>query len=176
MVSPGLEDAKLVAKPSKLNCEPIDWAWAICKFEVINWLRVIGVLLPDEVQEVIWVSAAGGVGPDGEQDKMAKGKRLDTVTVGVLSGQALAVARNVHDRNGWEMWRQLAVYYEPVRVSRALSQLTELLSPKLNGSGASYKERLMTWERLVADYEAQHGKTLEDIVKRATIMAQARKR
>lgn len=60
--------------------------------------------------------------------------------VGVLSGRALVLARNVKDRSGWELWWQLAVDYEPARAFRALGQLTELLDPKTAAPEASYKD------------------------------------
>lgn len=108
-----------------------------------------------------------------KQDKIAKRKQLYVMTVGALSGKAIAMTRHVRDRNGWELWRQVAVDYEPTRASRVLGHLAELLKPRLSWPEASYEDRLMTWEGQIADYEAQQGRKLDHGAKRASIMAQA---
>lgn len=146
-----MADWNLAAKPNEFSGKQIDWAnW---KLELMSCLQVIGVLLPpDEVQEAVGRPKLAEFGPTTHKDKIAKGKQLYAMAVGVLGGRALAIARNAKDRNGWELWRQLAVDYEPVRASRALSQLTEVLNPRLPGSEAGYKDRLMTPERQIADY------------------------
>lgn len=76
---------------------------------------------------------------------------------------------------GWELWRQFSVDYEPARVSRALGQLTDLLNPRLLGSEASCKYRVMPWKRQIANYKAQHVWKLggDDDVKREIIASQA---
>lgn len=61
----------------------------------------------------------------------------------------------------------------PARASKPLWQLNELLNPKLAGPEVHYKDRLMTWERHITDYEAQHDRKLDDGVMRAILKGQA---
>lgn len=59
MESTGLANATLVATPTRLSGELQDWAnW---KSEMMKWLQVVGVTLPDEVPEAIgwmWQTAS----------------------------------------------------------------------------------------------------------------------
>lgn len=79
--------------------------WANWKLETMSWLQVIVVFLPDEVQEAIGCTSLVELDPTGNKDNNSKGKQLYGVTVGVLSGRALAVARDVKDRSGLELER-----------------------------------------------------------------------
>lgn len=63
-------------------------------------------------------------------EETQKRNQFCAVTVWVLGGRAIAIARNVR---GWELWQQLAVY--------------ELLNARLPAPEASYNDRLMTRER-----------------------------
>lgn len=82
MESYGLANAKLVAKPHKFNGEQVDLAnW---KCEMMNWLQVVGVLLPDEVQEAIGCPKRVALDPTAKKGKIAKGKQLYAMTVGVV--------------------------------------------------------------------------------------------
>lgn len=124
-------------------------------------MQVIGETLPDEVQNAIESSVSTDPGQAKAED-IKKGKQLCMVTVGVLGGSVLTMARNVKDPNGWELWRQLAAHYEPARASRALGQLTELINPRVSGPEVNYKDRLTTSVRQTAYYEAQCSKEIDD--------------
>lgn len=65
------------------------------------------------MQETFRCTKPVNLAPTAIQGKVAKGNQLYVVTVGVLSGRALAIERNSKNRNGWELWKQLAVNYEP---------------------------------------------------------------
>lgn len=61
----------------------------------------------------------------------------------------------------------------PWTASEHKGQVTELLTLRLPGPETSCEARLMSWERQLADYEAQHRRTLDNDMRRAIIMAQA---
>lgn len=69
---------------------------------MFNWMQVIDVVLPGEVQEASGCQKPMDLGPTTIKDKTAEGKQLYAVTVGGPSGRVLAVARNVKDRSGWD--------------------------------------------------------------------------
>ena len=66
------------------------------------------------------------------------------------------------DSESLEAWRQLTEKYEPKMRTRFAGQLMSILSYSFQGDAT---ERIAAWEREIATYERDSGKTLDDEIK-----------
>ena len=66
-----------------------------------------------------------------------------------------------------EAWRQLTEKHEPKMRTRFAGQLMSILSYSPQGDAT---ERITAWEREIATYERDSGKTLDDEINIGTVL------
>ena len=82
-----------------------------------------------------------------------------------LRGEALTLAKGVHDMNGLEAWRLLVRRFEPSSKSRMFASIMTILDVKRNVPKSEFANALSAWELQVKSYEAILKKTLDSDLK-----------
>ena len=164
-------DLKLLAKPPNFAGDPEHWSnW---KFALVNWLSLVDMDYPSLMEQVGGRTTHVDV-DEHNADLVRQTNLLYVLLASLLTGRAQVFARSIPDRNGFELWRLLSQEFEPARTSRALVQLIEVINFRLDvGGEATFLERLMTWERLTHEYEKQHGKKIDEDLRRACLLKQS---
>ena len=102
-----------------------------------------------------------------EEDDRAASAQLYWMMLMICNGAALNIVFLAGDSEGLEAWRQLTEKFEPKMRTRFAGQLMSILSFFLQGDTTG---RVTAWEREIATYERDSGKTLDDEIKIGTIM------
>ena len=85
----------------------------------------------------------------------------------ICKGAALNIVFLAGDSEGLEAWRQLTEKYEPKMRTRLAGKLMSILFFSFQGDTT---ERITAWEREIATYERDSGKTLDDEFKIGTVL------
>eukprot|EP00969_Alexandrium_andersonii_P186331 8231837-Alexandrium_andersonii.AAC.1 len=105
--------------------------------------------------------------------------KLYTELASLLSGKPGQIAKDIYEKsgskNGFELWRQLNAEYEPKAGERMLAWVRQILEGDvLKGATAyTFEEKLLSWERLVEEYEEESYIVLESDLKRAVLIKSA---
>eukprot|EP00439_Symbiodinium_sp_Y106_P068039 s3094_g11.t1 len=91
---------------------------------------------------------------------LERARKLYVILSSVLKGRPLAILRGVEDRNGFECWRQLTCQFSPRTRSRSLAMLSAIMA----------REQLMSFERLISEYEKASGNPLPGDVKLSVVL------
>ena len=102
-----------------------------------------------------------------EDDDRAASTQLCWMTLMICKGAALNTVSMAGDSEGLEAWRQLTEKYEPKMRTRFAGQLMSILSFSFQGDTT---ERITAWEREIATYERDSGKTVEDEINIGTVL------
>ena len=89
-------------------------------------------------------------------------KQLYSILTGVLRGKPLRLLRQVEQRNGFEVWRQLCQVYMPRTKSRAISLLTALMNAPSFTKERTLLDQVLGLERLRAEYVRASGLDVQD--------------
>ena len=98
---------------------------------------------------------------------------LHHVLVMVLKKHPLQLVRAAGPGRGIEGWRSVRCHYRPRDALRHVSMLQGILEPQWSGGETTFGERILDWERAIAEYEGESGSTLDDAVKAAVMVKYA---
>ena len=100
----------------------------------------------------------------GEPDEVQQRcKQLYSILTGLLRGKPLRLLRQVTERNGFEVWRQLIQLYLPKTKSRSISLLSALMNiPNFTTKDRTLLDQIVGLERLRSEYVRASGTDLDD--------------
>ena len=116
---------------------------------------------PNYLAEFTW--AENHAGPIKENEYVAgseKGRRavkLYSVLSSYLKNRPLKILRSVLNNDGFEVWRKITVELQPTSRSRSLAMAQALVSFPSMSKGASLYDYVLTYEKLVDEYEKLSG-------------------
>ena len=99
-----------------------------------------------------------------------RARKLYVILSSVLRGRPLAILRGIDDRNGYECWRQLTNQFSPRTRSRSLAMLSAIMGLPSFTRDRTLREQLMSFERLIAEYEKASGNQLPGDVKLSVVL------
>ena len=171
MAQPTLIDTRSLVKLGTFDGRHEEWQ--ATKFDLMNYLALIHIDLPTEMDV-----AAAREGPITVPADNAEVLQRSRVLFAVLAawmakGKPKLMARTIFDRNGYEYWRQLCVEYEPRFASRALIQLRGISTWQLSGNEDELEVRLMALEQKVEEYERQHHKQVDEDMLKAMLLTES---
>ena len=87
-----------------------------------------------------------------------------------LRNRPLKVLRSVENMNGFEVWRKLTAELEPSSRSRSLAMAQALVGFPARSKGASLMDYVLTFEKLVSEYEKISSTKYDDNLKIGTLL------
>ena len=104
------------------------------------------------------------VSVDGEaEDLRGRCHELYSVLTGLLRGKPLRMLRQVENRNGYEVWRQLSQLFQPRTKARAISTLSALMNiPTFVQKDRTLLDQILGLERLRTEYCRASGTDIAD--------------
>ena len=101
---------------------------------------------------------------DGEpQEVTDRCNQLYSILTGLLKGKPLRLLRQVSNRNGFEVWRQLCQLFMPRTRSRAISILAALMGvPSFTTKDRTLLDQVLGLERMRAEYVRSSGTDIPD--------------
>ena len=158
-----------VFAPGTLDEEVSSWQdWAFI------FKNYIGFMDPNYLAEFSW--AETHTGPISEDEYTAgseKGRRavkLYSVLSSYLKNRPLKILRSVLNNDGFEVRRRLSVELQPTSRSRSLAMALALVSFPAMSKGASLYDYVLTYEKLVDEYEKLSGLRYDPNLKIGTLL------
>ena len=102
-----------------------------------------------------------------DENDRAVSTQLYWMMLMICKGTALNIVFFAGDSEGLPAWRQLSEKYEPKMRTRFAGQLMSILSSSFQGDTAEW---ITVWEREIATYERDSGKTLDDEIKVGAVL------
>ena len=87
-----------------------------------------------------------------------------------MKNRPLKVLRSVSGMNGFEVWRKLTAELEPSSRSRSLAMAQALVGFPAMSKGASLMDYVLTFEKLISEYEKISGTKYDDNLKIGTLL------
>ena len=103
-----------------------------------------------------------------DRERMNRGMKLYSVLSSYLSNRPLKVLRSVSGMNGFEVWRKLTAELAPSSRSRSLAMAQALVGFPAMSKGASLMDYVLTFEKLISEYEKISGTKYDDNLKIGT--------
>eukprot|EP00439_Symbiodinium_sp_Y106_P064923 s4869_g10.t1 len=103
------------------------------------------------------------------QQRMNRGMKLYSVLSSYLKNRPLKVLRSVSGMNGF-VWRKLTVELEPSSRSRSLAMAQALVGFPATSKGASLMDYVLTFEKVISEYEKISGTKYDDNLKIGTLL------
>ena len=95
-------------------------------------------------------------------DSKIRAEQLYSILTGLLRGRPLKILRNVSERNGYEVWRQLVVQYSPKTKGRAISVLSAFMNFSAFDKSKTFLEHIQSLERVRTEYRKVSGIDIGD--------------
>ena len=159
------EVLKLAAKPIQYDND--EKTWLEFRFKLKNYLtlvdeRYVALLLDGESQPVANL-------PTGTEESAVNIRTLSHTLYALLAtlttGRSLRLVQRVPNRNGFEVWRQMAAENAPKTAGRRLAMLQAVLQPGMSDNPAKFEETRRSWEHQMDFYENLSSTKLDDDVK-----------
>ena len=96
------------------------------------------------------------------EDVRLRGAKLYAVLSSLRRRKPRILLKQVEDRNGWEVWRQLQSIYAPKTRARSLAILNALSSAPNFTKDKTLQEQVLALERISAGYARVSGRSVED--------------
>ena len=148
-------DTRLLVKPGEFSGAQDAWRDWSAGFSVYA-----GAAVP-RLQKLMEDAARAGTPIPNvtmrEEEDWPPSPQLYWMMLMICKGAALKTVFLTGDSEGLEAWRQLTEKYDPKMRTRFAGQLMSILSFSLQGNTT---ERITAWEREIATYERDSGKTL----------------
>ena len=114
--------------------------------------------------------AMGGSFFRGKDARKTRGLKLYSVLSSYLRNRPLKVLRSVENMSGFEVWRKLTAELEPSSRSRSLAMAQALVGFPPMSKGASLMDYVLTFEKLVSEYEKISSTKYDDNLKVGTLL------
>ena len=146
--------------------------WSDWSFVFKNYLAFMD---PGFLDEFKWAEQHIGVIDQDEYNTrdLDSGKRavkLYSILSGYLRNRPLKTLRSVTNNDGFEVWRKLTSELQPTSRSRSLAMAQALVSFPAMSKGASLYDYVLTYEKLVTEYEKLSGSIYDQNLKIGTLM------
>ena len=160
------EVLKLAAKPVQYDND--EKTWLEFRFKLENNLtlvdeRHVGLLLDAESQPVANL-------PTGTEESAVTIRTLSHTLHALLAtlttGRSLRLVQRVSNRNGFEVWRQMAAENAP----RRFAMLQAVLQPGMSDNPGKFEETWKSWEHQMDIYENLSSTKLDDDVKISVVL------
>ena len=170
----GFSDAnKILNRPEtfgSLSHEADLAAWQDWMHSFKNWLTFADPeyekllqIVDQNLDTVIDVSKEG-------EDVKVRGAKLYAVLSSLLKHKPRTLLKQVEDRNGWEVWRQLQNTYAPKTRARSLAILNALTSAPNFTKDKTLQEQVLALERISAEYTRASGRSVGDDIMLGTLV------
>ena len=94
----------------------------------------------------------------------------------LTTGRSLRLVHRVPNRNGFEVWRQMAAENPPKTAGRRFAMLQVVLQPGMNDNPAKFVETWKSWDHQVDIYENPSSTKLDDDVKISVLLRECPKK
>ena len=158
-------DTRLLGKPSDFSGAQDAWREWSTVFE-----GYAGAAIPRLQKLMDDAAKAAALIPNAtimDENDRAASTQLYWMMLTICKGTALNIVFLAGDSEGLQAWRQLSEKYEPKMRTRFAGQLMSILSSSFHGDTA---ERITVWEREIATYERDSGKTPDDEIKVGAVL------
>ena len=164
------EVLKLAAKPVKYDND--EKTWLEFRFKLENYLtlvdeRYVGLLLDAESQPVANL-------PTGTEESAVTIRTLSHTLYALLAtlttGRSLRLVQRVPNRNGFEVWRQMAAENAPKTAGRRFAMLQAVLQPGMSDNPGKFEETWKSWEHQMDTNENLSSTKLDDDVKISVVL------
>ena len=164
------EVLKLAAKPVKYDND--EKTWLEFRFKLENYLtlvdeRYVGLLLDAESQPVANL-------PAGTEESAVTIRTLSHTLYALLAtlttGRSLRLVQRVPNRNGFEVWRQMAAENAPKTAGRRFAMLQAVLQPGMSDNPGKFEETWKSWGHQMDIYENLSSTKLDDDVKISVVL------
>ena len=164
------EVLKLAAKPVQYDND--EKTWLEFRFKLENYLtlvdeRYVGLLLDAESQPVANL-------PTGTEESAVTIRTLSHTLYALLAtlttGRSLRLVQRVPNRNGFEVWRQMAAENAPKTAGRRFAMLQAVLQPGMSDNPGKFEETWKSWEHQMDIYENLSSTKLDDDVKISVVL------
>ena len=99
-----------------------------------------------------------------------KGRKLYAVLSSLLKNKPRTLLKQVENRNGWEVWRQLQNIYAPKTRARSLAVLNALTGAPSFTKDKTLQEQVFALERISAEYTRVSGNAVGEDVMLGTLL------
>ena len=130
-----------------------DWAFTFKNFLAFMDQSFLTDLKSAEDQKVEISSDVTNAFFGNDRERMNRGMKLYSVLSSYLKNRPLKVLRSVSGVNGFEVWRKLTAELEPSSRSRSLAMAQALVGFPAMSKGASLMDYVLTFEKLISEYE-----------------------
>ena len=161
---------KLAAKPVQYDND--EKTWLEFRFKLENHLtlvdeRYVALLLNAESQPVANL-------PTGTEESAVIIRTLSDTLYALLAtlttGRSLRLVQRVLNRNGFEVWRQLAAESAPKTAGPRFAMLQAVLQPGMSDNPAKFEETWKWWEHQMDISENLSSTKLDDDVKISVVL------
>ena len=104
------------------------------------------------------------------EGRKIRGMKLYSVLSSYLKNRPLKVLRSIDNMDGFEVWRRLTMELEPSSRSRSLAMAQALVGFPAMAKGASLMDYVLTFEKLVNEYEKLSTTKYDDNLKIGTLL------
>ena len=147
-----------------------DWAFTFKNFLAFMDQAFLTDLKSAEDQKVEISSDISNTFFGDDRERMNRGMKLYSVLSSYLRNRPLKVLRSVSGMNGFEVWRKLTAELEPSSRSRSLAMAQALVGFPAMSKGASLMDYVLTFEKLISEYEKISGTKYDDNLKIGTLL------
>ena len=147
-----------------------DWAFTFKNFLAFMDQAFLTDLKSAEDQKVEISSDISNTFFGDDRERMNRGLKLYSVLSSYLKNRPLKVLRSVSGMNGFEVWRKLTAELEPSSRSRSLAMAQALVGFPAMSKGASLMDYVLTFEKLISEYEKISGTKYDDNLKIGTLL------
>ena len=148
-----------------------DWSFGFRNFlSFMDWGYLTDLKMAEQRTAPIDSSDINGDFFEGREDRKVRGMKLYSVLSSYLRNRPLKVLRAVDDMNGFEVWRRLTAELEPSSRSRSLAMAQALVGFPSMSKGASLMDYILTYEKLVNEYERLSGVSYDSNLKLGTLL------
>ena len=147
-----------------------DWAFTFKNFLALMDQAFLGDLKSAEDQKAEISSDVTNAFFGNDRERMNRGMKLYSVLSSYLKNRPLKVLRSVSGVNGFEVWRKLTAELEPSSRSRSLAMAQALVGFPAMSKGASLMDYVLTFEKLISEYEKISGTKYDDNLKIGTLL------
>ena len=134
----------------------------------------VGFMDPNYLSEFSWAESHDGPIKESEyvsgSDTGRRAVKLYSVLSSYLKNRPLKILRSVLNNDGFEVWRRLTVELQPTSRSRSLAMAQALVSFPSMSKGASLYDYVLTYEKLVDEYEKLSGLRYDPNLKIGTLL------
>ena len=176
MATPMALDMRTIGRIDSFDGRPESWAdWS---FKARAWISLLP--LPGRDIDAFLTGAEITTGVIDRTllatDVENFGVILYGVFVNCCKGRAMSLIHRVVRGNGWEVWRQLFLEFQPSEPIRHSAMLAGILTPPWEALNAiQFIEKLNAWETSIYEYVNQSGEVVSDSVKISIILRWAPK-